>query len=657
MLSALIQLGTLVSADRGEWDDIIDYPNIDNEVKKRVPLYVAEMIFDLDRRDIDFDFEEYDRKQSCLKYKYIKIQGGNNKAIYSCVESGKLEQIRKTFFGTTDAKGNPPVSGQFMEVLQKDFPAFKDTLLAKLLPAIFELNQVFVEKACTTKEVKGKEINVTDERKLIANIKELSSNDKVILYYTSVISVKDGLVKAIPISEVEGFEGFMRAKFLDKKSIVDEKLSYASGLRMKNVMGADFPNRYSLNYMFVETTLNYANDFNKNSFYKNYQLSTEEQLLLERGSRFVLDRLKIRIAGVDHCIIPQFLHSSTVDMPYITDGIFLENELLFMSSSIEKLTTRIKKETDHPFWLTYLAYESDGNFFKTIHQIKDVSKVQFYKVIETFEHVSKLFSEELTFAVDWPAVQMEYKRQNIFNLSTIYDIIPIRKEKEKKNEALFLFKCIFENRSPSTRHLFKSFCELVLCHRFQRYRSYTNIRKYEDRAFDFAIRDAVFKYLAFIHVLKQLKLTTIMEENELRQPPERSGSDYNQKIYAFFDRLEYKNDQKAMFFLGRMLSVVAFLQKDKKKNVLDKVNFNGMKQAAILRLRNDLVEKAKQYNTKQNNGLSKVAFSDAEFSKHFKYNGWSMNPEEAVFFILSGYSFGITLSKEINNQNTETNEK
>jgi CRISPR-associated protein Csh1 len=145
-----------------------------------------------------------------------------------------------------------------------------------------------------------------------------------------------------------------------------------------------------------------------------------------------------------------------------------------------------------------------------------------------------------------------------------------------------------------------------------------------------------------------------MEENKLRQPPpERAGSDYDQRIYAFFERLGYEDDQKAMFFLGRMLSVVAYLQKDKKKNVLDKVNFNGMKWPAIRRLRTDLVEKAKQYNTKQNNALSKVSFNDAEFSKHFKHKDWTMNPEEAVFFILSGYSFGITLSKEINKQNTE----
>jgi CRISPR-associated protein Csh1 len=244
---------------------------------------------------------------------------------------------------------------------------------------------------------------------------------------------------------------------------------------------------------------------------------------------------------------------------------------------------------------------------------------------------------------------MEYGKQYDFNLSCLYPIIPIRKEKEKKNEALFLFKCIFENRRIAPARLFKSFCELVLCHQFQRYKSYTNVREYEDRAFDFAVRDAVFKYLAFIFVLQQLKLVTIMEEKQLTpRLPEGVGNDYNEKTYAFLDRMGYKEDQRALFFLGRMLSTVAYLQEGKKKNVLDKVNFNGMKPSAIRRLRNDLMEKAKQYNA-----IQKVVYNDAEFSKYFKNEGWKMNPEEAVFFLLSGYSFGITLSKDNNNQNTD----
>jgi len=655
MLATLIRLGSQLSRNRGEWDDIIDYPNIENETRKNIYTCIGEIVFDLDQQRVylDEDFKAYDKTKSCLEHKYIKIQGGNNKAIYACVESGKLEQIRKTFFGVTDAKGKEPSCGQFQEVIQKDYPLYKDSLLYKLLPGIFSLKEAFEQMATTIKEVKGKEVRGIDEKLLLSSISSLGPNTKVVLFYTSVISIKDGVSQLTPITRIDGFQEFMRAKFLNKENKTGtntKKLSYASGLKKADVTGADFPSRYSLNYMFVETTLNYASAFDKTNFQKNYQIGREEQLLLERGSKYVLNSLKIKIAGIDHCVIPSFLHSAGIDIKYITDEIVPRNELLFAASPLEKLADGGASETDQPFWLTYLGFESDGNFFKTIHEIRDVSKFHLNTVIDTFSSVHRLFTDELSFAVDWPGVLREFNQVPPFNLRTLYGIIPIRKEKEKKNEALFLSKCLLEKRKIDPLRLFKSFCDLMLCHRFGRHKSYTNIREYDEEYFNFAIRDAVYKYLGIIQVFKQLNLLNKMEENETLEPSplEADANEISRKTYAFLDKMGYTPDQRAMFFLGRMLNTVTYLQKGKVKNALDKVNFNGMSPDSIIRLRNSLIEKAKQYN-----GVSKVIFSDAEFSKHFNYEH-KMNPQEAVFFILSGYSFGITLSKD-NNKQTPNN--
>jgi len=655
MLATLIRLGSQLSQNRGEWDDIIDYPNIENETRKNIHTCIGEIVFDLDQQRVylNEDLRGYDKTKSCIEHKYIKIQGGNNKAIYACVESGKLEQIRKTFFGVTDAKGKEPSCGQFQEVIQKDYPIYKESLLYKLLPGIFTLKEEFEQIATCVKEVKGKEIRVIDEKFLLSTVDSLGPNARVVLFYTSVISSKDGIGQPTPITRIDGFQEFMRAKFLNKESKTStntKKLSYASGLEKADVTGADFPNRYSLNYMFVETTLNYASGFDKTNFQKNYQIGREEQLLLERGSKYVLDSLKIKIAGIDHCVIPSFLHSAGIDIEYITKEIVPRNELLFAASSLEDLADGGANETDQPFWLTYLGFESDGNFFKTIHEIRDVSKFHLNTVIDTFHSVHRLFTDELSFVVDWPGVLREYNQQRRFNLNTIYGIIPIRKEKEKKNEALFLFKCLLEKRIIDPLRLFKSFCDLMLCHRFGRYKSYTNIREYDEEYFNFAIRDAIYKYLGVIQVFKQLNLLNNMEENETFEPSSSEGdaNEISRKTYAFLDKMGYTPDQRALFFLGRMLNTVTFLQNGKVKTALDKVNFNGMSPGSIIRLRNSLIEKAKQYN-----GVSKVIFNDAEFSKHFNY-GHRVNPQEAVFFILSGYSFGITLSKD-NNKQTPNN--
>ena len=50
MLNTLIKLGQQLSDGRGEWDDIIDFPNITKEREKNIKCFVAELVFDIDSR-------------------------------------------------------------------------------------------------------------------------------------------------------------------------------------------------------------------------------------------------------------------------------------------------------------------------------------------------------------------------------------------------------------------------------------------------------------------------------------------------------------------------------------------------------------------------------------------------------------------------------
>ena len=127
-----------------------------------------------------------------------------------------------------------------------------------------------------------------------------------------------------------------------------------------------------------------------------------------------------------------------------------------------------------------------------------------------------------------------------------------------------------------------------------------------------------------------------MEDPNSNSAEEKSENKYEQAIQQFFTKMTLNTDQKAMFYLGRMLNTVEYIQKGKTKTVIQKVNFNGMDKENIQRLRISLIEKAKQYNA-----MGKVIFTDNEFGKHFNFNNWTLNPQEAVFFLLTGYSFGV----------------
>ncbi|MFY0255153.1 TM1802 family CRISPR-associated protein [Chitinophaga sp. 30R24] len=644
MLLTLTRLGEQLSRNLDEWSDIIDIPKI-NAQKENL---ITGIIFNLDEQTISLHEVSNYSEDSPYAYRNVAIKGGNNKATYVCCDTGKIIQIEKTFFGKIDNKGNLPAKGEFQEYIDNKFPELRSTLLYQVLAATFSLRERFLEEQWNKPET-------IYDNAFDGNYKSNGSKSSIVLTYAAVLSPKLGIQEITRVSALEGYEKFIRLDRLTQPVSKEQKISYASGSSKENVTSVAFPNRYSINYMFVETTLNYAAGFNKNNFHKNYQVNSEEQLYLERASEYLLKTQQISIAGISHCIIPQFLSKKTVNYHTILEETYKKSELLFQGKVFAGSITSIEDEMQEGdiYWLNFLAFESDGNSFKTINLIKDVSKTHFEKVLKVFEDTDLLF-KTLEDAVAWQDVMTEYwnqeKKSGPFNLYNIYQLIPLRKDKEKKNNALSIFKSILETRKINTDILFKHFTELILCHRFGRYEAYKNVKKFSDDAFDFAIRDAVFKYLAFFKVLTQLKLSNYMEDNNLTETEEIIGieettsiSDYQQRIEKFFEKMNYKDYQKALFYLGRMLNSVAYIQKDKKKTVLDKLNFNGMEKNDIQRLRNSLVEKAEQYKE-----VGKIIFTDARFHEFFHYNDWNINPQEALFFILNGYSFGINVK---NNKN------
>jgi CRISPR-associated protein Csh1 len=602
------------------------------------------LIFDLDNKDIKIDSDnlvEYDDKY-LEKLKALKIQGGNNKAVYVTAPAGKLIQIYKTFFGK---EGEETKEGELAEAIKKISPALFTGEFPNLLKDIFELKNIFLEKLTIYNT--NKEINEITPKAIEKKL-NLSQNQNLALITVKVKSQKYFGGETKLFAEIPEYHEFLEQRFFEKKAPnkkntgkdEERRLCYASGEITENVEGLDLSSRFSLNKMFVEETKNYASNFDKNRFRFNYQVSKNNQEKLDYASGFLLNEngLRVRIANIDHVIIPQFPETVEIDFELTLEKIKSKADLLFSFNAFDHFVKNIEDEMPDIFWLNFVAYESDGNYFKSTETIKDVSSFHFQKIIQSFSDVHWQLKEESF--LDWNGIMTEFgKAGRFFNFNSVYSLIPLRKEKEKKNKALELFKSIFENRPIKKQILFEYFCELMLCHYFERYNSYTNIPKSSRDYLKKSIRDSVFKYHAFIQVLKKLKLIDMNEESNLA--PDEKGNKYDQAIRDFFDKMQLNRHQQAMFYLGRMLNSVEFIQKGKKKTVIEKVNFNGMDRDDIQRLRISLVEKAKQYGK-----VGKVVFTDSKFGELFDFNNWKMDPHEAVFFLLTGYSFGMT-SKQV----------
>lgn len=647
MLDTLYRIGQYLSQDstREEFDDIIAPPPIDeNEKKKECQFLIAEVIFNLDVGIFQLNpqprvYDELDKSAKWTAYslRCIKIQGGNNKSIYLTVDPRKsFEPWKKTLFGKEDKSGTPPKAPELLEAIQKDYPDLSDSTVCKAVTKIFKMRTAFAAEF--------------PEWKKVVEALNWSEKTRVVLLVASIVSEELGCIVPTPVAHLDGYDELLRRKFLqtdvetinseDPASLMPPKICYVTGNLQAKVEEPYFNSRYSLNKMFVTTTKNYASGFDDKLFSNNYQAGKEAQVFLERGSKYILDNLTVKIAGVDHCILPQFYSSQSIDLSDQTTRIKNKSELLFLMREHEEFSTLIwefnEMSEGQIYWITFLGYESDGNFFKTINQIKDVSKTHFEQIIRVLLEVN---DEMLQAAGQQWIETMTYgkeKKYFSFNFNAIYNLIPVRKDKEKRNAALALFKAILERRPIEKNALLTYFSELVQCHRFGRYTGY-NIMP--NTVFDFAIRDSVFQYHALLLFLKKIKLLN-MEDHP--NPSLATLEESNSAIAAFISRMSYTDDQKAVFYLGRVLNSIGqaqYKKGHKAKPVLQKVNYNGMDAAALKRLHADLFEKSKQYEVLKYNESNFSKFTDLFVDS--KDDPWNkrMKPEESLFYLLSGYSF------------------
>ena len=637
MLQTLLKIGEWQSQGKSEWDRFLEYPKIEkidkhgNEIKN----FTLPIIFDLDEMEVIIsqdNLKEYDKTHVDESLPVI-IKGRNSKAIRSSGNSNRLKRIYQSFFGNIQKDTK---NGELIEAIEKTDKKSLTEDLKELLNKLFELKDSF----------KNQIINDKDEAdiKVIQESFDLTKNERIVFLNSYIKSEVLDFKEPTLFTAIENYKKFLEVTFFGDQTNESNKkhkikLCYASGESMEEVEELNLTTRYSLNKMFVSETKNYASLFNKKRFSLNYQVSGDNQNKLDYASDYLLNQgYKVRIANIDHVIIPQFLSDTSIELEMALTSIHKKSDLLFNLNKLEKFSLDIEDEVeDEIFWINFLAFESDGNFFKTTEIIKDVSSFHFKKLIDVFHEINTQFTENGY--IDWNSIMTEYnyeskeKFTSSLNFNSVFKIIPLRKDKEKKNKALDLFKTILENRKINKSLLFEYFTELILCHYYNRQASYTNIKSYNKEYFAFAIRDSVFKYHAFIQFLKKLNLID-MEETNITE--NQSENKYDKAIQEFFSEMELNQKQKAMFYLGRMLNSVEYMQKGKNKTVIQKVNFNGMDKDSIQRLRISLIEKAKQYNS-----IGKIIFTDNEFGKHFEFNNWKMNPQEAVFFLLTGYSFGI----------------
>ncbi|RIH67158.1 hypothetical protein D1164_01645 [Mariniphaga sediminis] len=624
MHDTLIAIGNEVARQQGEWDNLVEIPKFEERSKDGEPImnYVLVVTFDIDQQTIHVgnDVYAFGVESSPIKNRNINSELWGRRGdpwMVTCSYPKKLPILQKSIFGKPEEDTG---QGLFQKSLLKSYPEAKETVFYKALDACCSLKNVPIEEESTGLDVL--------ESEFISKKISLPKNHKVVMLTIAIKAEALGINEPTLLCHLDGYDFYVKNNF-SKNSVLktddSESLCYITGKKSESVILPSFSDREDLNKLFVTTTINYASNFDNKAFKKNYQINSEVKNALQNGSNYIRGKLNnqrcsVRIANIEHYFIPAFLNPENVDIKFELDHIQRISEWVFSTKQLDNTIESLGIDSESSlYWINYIAYASDGNSVKVINHIKDVSSIWFHNIVWNDKEQSDLISN--------------YFNQRRLNLSAIYFAIPIRKDHEQKNDALKMLSQILEQRKVQRRKVFIHFAELILCHYYNRYRSYSNIT-FKPESFDFAIRDSVIKYLFLLNLLKSLNLTD-MEENEKISQETPESSD---KLQRFFIDMGYSPQQQALYWLGRIINKVGTAQYKKghqQKPVLNKINYNGMDHSKIQRLYVDAFELSSQYKI-----VNQINYYSRMFSQGFPADErlWVLSPQESVFYILSGFS-------------------
>ncbi len=647
MLNTLYQIGRELSdIGRDPWEDILDKPKLN----KDKTAYLLPIHFNIDTLEVSVDATDLRQYSTALdfgkKWCNIKIQGGNNKACYLTCPATKPEQLYKTLFGKPLESGKAAATkGELIEAFEKEKYILPETsILLGVLDQLFKCKDNFInlmvkKKKDSNEPADADKLQLDVKNQSVTELIKLGINDEIALISIIVSSEALGLDKVF-LGDLEGYRAFIEAKFLSSKHTEGKEstaqLCYITGDTRNDIVGANFGERYNINKAFVQETKNYASQFDDNNYSKNYQLSTEALLYIERGSSFLLSKAVVDIAGSKFVFIPEFIGQKSINVQEFPN-LSKKLNLLFSSTLWSEVYTYLEDNAefqDGLYWLTLLGIDSNGNYFKASSFIKDVSNL----------YLSELFSAQVKVGERYsPWLGDKYS----FNLYMAYRAIPVRSDKGKVNKAMSLIQAILEQREIDKNQLFQHFKELVLCHYYRRYRAYSNIRESPKDGLRFALRDSVFTYLALFELLAQMNL--LPDTTKIIDMEQKSVS-YKESIDDFFKQMNFSEPEKAMFYLGRVLNVIVWKQSEKqhKKTALDKLNYNGMDSEAIYRFATELFESSRHYDATRS-----IEWDWGRFSKGFKPDLWEMDKSAALFYILCGYTYKMQNSSKPDTNNED----
>lgn len=360
------------------------------------------------------------------------------------------------------------------------------------------------------------------------------------------------------------------------------------------------------------------------NFLKNYAICRNCYKYILASESFVKNKMRIYLAKTNVYILPSFHLSQNLPVYKIERWANYFMDKFLASVSLKGLREFQKKIKDYityenfqdNFMLNFLFAEKIQAEFRVYQLIQDVPPSRLDEIVEKAVEIQKLGLDI-------------FKEQNIYlSLRKIYDLFSTEDSINKKTKFILTFYYqLFSHIPFHYKVLIKEFIGRILEIRFK--------NDFKDSVFS---QTLLFQNLLLIY-LEKLKLLD-RGENMNDNQEYLSSLDLDENINTFLRESRYSEQMASLFLIGLLIGEIGteqYKKGDKKKAILNKVNFQGMDLNKLVRLFNDIYEKMRQYRilTSKNEKIYSLAKNLFETNKL----KWSLTPQENVFYVLSGYSF------------------
>jgi len=419
--------------------------------------------------------------------------------------------------------------------------------------------------------------------------------------------------------------------------------------------------RLSFLKYYITDKLGAASHLVKEGFSKNFLIcqSCFQDLML--AENFIRNNLSLRVGDLNFLVLPSFLI-----LPKEVDA----QELSFW---VERLKTRVAGLVSTAAWLESIAgskkslEEELQNFlYELPYENQAILSFLFYRKAQSELRIFALIKDvspsrlghllRQSYALAMKAERLLGLKDCWLDLTRIYQLIPLSSGNQtEQKKILYIYEGLLKQYPISYGFLIQQFLSLAKTYVLENYEG-TNIIRPPDKLKELVLAEKMMEAGFFFKLLREERLLKGVRDLCDKDFQGVGLDELDSRMRDYLKEMRYSPAETALFLLGYLLNEVGkgqYLFGHKDKPVLEKLNYQGMPWPKVRQLANILFEKLRQYDRlKFNERL--YATMKALFDGY--RDNWPLGPEENVFYILSGYSYGVLASAQMGKKEGEEEE-